>query len=103
MPTDTAVLAAENKIFESQVAKPNLLLRTKLRSDSGYIPALDGLRGLSILLVIYGHLSRGTLPHFMRASTLGTAGVIMFFVISGYVITLQLIKERNHSKGNAPQ
>ena len=45
------------------------------------IPALDGLRGLAILLVVASHLS---LPVFHFA---GAVGVTLFFVLSGYLIT----------------
>lgn len=59
----------------------------------GHIRGIDGLRAVSILMVLYAHLAP-LLPHAIRMSTLGGAGVTIFFVISGYVITLQLMKER---------
>jgi len=60
---------------------------------------LDGLRGLSILLVLiwhfYGPTYAAYLPHGNQYSTLpivrdGWAGVEMFFLISGYVILITL-------------
>lgn len=62
------------------------------------IPSLDGLRAISILLVILGHL-RGThyFPSALAALThLADFGVRVFFVISGYLITHLLLKE--HAK-----
>ena len=55
---------------------------------SGRIPALDGLRGCAILLVIAGHAA-APLSH-----TLGAAGVTLFFVLSGYLITNILLQSR---------
>ena len=56
------------------------------------IPSLDGLRAISISLVVVGHLSKaGLAPRFM-ANYAGT-GVRIFFVISGYLITTILLNE----------
>jgi peptidoglycan/LPS O-acetylase OafA/YrhL len=49
----------------------------------GYIPALDGLRAISILLVVGSHAG---LDHVLP----GAFGVTLFFFISGYLITRQL-------------
>lgn len=65
------------------------------------IPSLDGLRAISILLVILGHL--GGTRHF--PATLGPVthladfGVRVFFVISGYLITHLLLKEQARTGG----
>jgi peptidoglycan/LPS O-acetylase OafA/YrhL len=53
-----------------------------------YIKALDGVRGIAILLVIlfhYGYLGCGWI------------GVQLFFVLSGYLITSILLKDRGES------
>ena len=52
------------------------------------IPSLDGLRALSILLVIGGHFSDRPAGNF-----LASLGVHIFFVISGYLITRLLLEE----------
>lgn len=69
----------------------------------GRIPSLDGLRAVSILMVLYGHLS-GThgFPVSVTAyqRTLGDVahlGVLVFFVISGFLITSLLLNERERS------
>jgi len=62
------------------------------------IPSLDGLRALSISLVILSHLL-GTRGFPLGERALGAAGdvgylgVRVFFVISGYLITSLLLKE----------
>jgi peptidoglycan/LPS O-acetylase OafA/YrhL len=55
-----------------------------------YFPALDGLRALSLLLVIGGH-TRTRLPikHYFS----GGLGVGIFFVLSGFLITILLLRE----------
>ena len=61
----------------------------------GRIPSLDGLRALSISLVLFAHLS-GTrfFPSFVAARRdLGNIGVRVFFVISGFLITTLLLQE----------
>lgn len=52
----------------------------------GHAPALDGLRGLAILLVVAVH-STG----YPRG---GPLGVDLFFVLSGFLITTLLLEER---------
>lgn len=59
----------------------------------GYVPALDGLRAISILLVI-GHHS--PVRHFFPFNH-GWVGVDVFFVLSGYLITTLLLRERNRN------
>jgi peptidoglycan/LPS O-acetylase OafA/YrhL len=68
-------------------------------SPPGRIPSLDGLRALSIVLVMFSHLL-GTAGFPLGERALGAAGdlgylgVRVFFVISGYLITLLLIAEQ---------
>jgi hypothetical protein len=60
------------------------------------IPSLDGLRAISISLVLAGHLTKaGPVPKFM-ANYAGT-GVRIFFVISGYLITTILLNEHSQT------
>lgn len=46
----------------------------------GYVPAIDGLRAVAVLAVLVFHLRESFLPG-------GFAGVDVFFVISGFVVT----------------
>jgi peptidoglycan/LPS O-acetylase OafA/YrhL len=54
----------------------------------GHRPELDGLRGISILLVLMLHLGFS----FMTG---GFLGVDIFFVLSGFLITCLLVQESN--------
>ena len=65
-----------------------------------HIPSLDGLRALSVFLVIVLHtLLRNTLYKFipfpLRLVGNGALGVFIFFVISGYLITTLLLREQD--------
>lgn len=65
-------------------------------SSKGRIPALDGLRAISIALVLLAHLS-GTRNYPQSLDPLGqfgNFGVRIFFVISGFLITDLLLRER---------
>ncbi len=62
------------------------------------IPSLDGLRAISILMVLFSHATHTlNFPPWLikRASTfiVGALGVRVFFVISGYLTTTLLLKE----------
>jgi peptidoglycan/LPS O-acetylase OafA/YrhL len=62
-------------------------------SAAGYQPQLDGLRGLAILSVL--------IHHFDVHIHLGPVGVRLFFLLSGYLITLSVWKliNPNHATG----
>jgi peptidoglycan/LPS O-acetylase OafA/YrhL len=64
-----------------------------------HIPSLDGLRALSVVLVIFLHTTQRygfthPVPLIARIFTNGALGVFIFFVISGYLITTLLLRER---------
>jgi peptidoglycan/LPS O-acetylase OafA/YrhL len=63
-----------------------------------YIPSLDGLRGLAVLLVMIYHFSHvPIITHsfvdeaFFKVLTMGWIGVDVFFVLSGFLITRILL------------
>jgi peptidoglycan/LPS O-acetylase OafA/YrhL len=57
------------------------------------IPSLDGLRAISISLVVAGHWAE-VRYHSDIAGAFANLGVRIFFVISGYLITTLLLNER---------
>jgi peptidoglycan/LPS O-acetylase OafA/YrhL len=56
----------------------------------GYQPGLDGVRALSVLVVLCYHAGFGWMPG-------GWIGVEVFFVVSGFLITTLLIEERERN------
>ena len=64
--------------------------RSQQISRVPYLPGLDGLRALAVLAVIVYHANPSWLPG-------GFLGVEVFFVISGYLITLLLVAEEERT------
>ena len=61
-----------------------------------YIPELQGLRGIAVLSVVLYHCHpRFTGTWIYPASLWGWAGVNLFFVLSGFLITSILLESRN--------
>jgi peptidoglycan/LPS O-acetylase OafA/YrhL len=65
------------------------------------LPSLDGLRAVSICMVVIGHCS-GTVTALNHSASvvlaflgLGRLGVSIFFVISGFLITTLLVREQH--------
>ena len=71
-----------------------------------HLPALDGVRGLAILLVLVAHLgvwSDSAADRITRdAALLGFSGVDLFFVLSGFLITRLLWADRE-TAGRLPR
>jgi peptidoglycan/LPS O-acetylase OafA/YrhL len=63
---------------------------------SSRIPALDGIRAVSICFVLCAHaLGTGILPMTAAAHVFADVGVRAFFVLSGFLITTLLLRERS--------
>ncbi|MDE1152160.1 MAG: acyltransferase [Micavibrio sp.] len=58
-----------------------------------YVPALDGMRAIAVLLVIVFHATTGL------ATQGGYIGVDIFFVLSGFLITTILMDEQEETGG----
>lgn len=61
-------------------------------SHTSYVPAIDGLRTVAVLGVLIYHLNPAWLPG-------GYLGVGMFFTLSGYLITANLMRSYRRGKG----
>ena len=73
-------------------ARPPLDRLPEASPYASHLPALDGLRGLAVLGVISSHIFPGNTSTFMTralrfAFSFGAAGVDLFFVLSGFLIT----------------
>ncbi len=62
------------------------------RRRLGHVPALDGLRGIAILLVV-AHHTGNMIPWTSGHLRGGALGVDLFFVLSGFLITSLLLAE----------
>ncbi|MBA0048058.1 acyltransferase [Mycobacteroides sp. LB1] len=80
---------ADDRLSQRAVAAYESFLATKK------FGALDGLRALSVLAVIWHHTSGTPGP---RISQSGFMGVDFFFAISGFLITTLLIRERDRAE-----
>lgn len=68
----------------------------RISNSGNRIPSLDGLRALSIGAVLVGHVAdtQGAPAALSVLAHSGYLGVRMFFVISGYLITSLLLREK---------
>lgn len=67
-------------------------ITNKKISEENYYPALDGLRGLAVLMIIFYHNF-----DYLRFTSSSWIGLDLFFVLSGFLITEILLKKRNSS------
>ena len=61
--------------------------------ETSHFPSLDGLRGIAILMVVFYHLNLSSNPYYTIILN-GKLGVLIFFVLSGFLITTLCIKEK---------
>src|SRR4029078_9055723 len=66
---------------------PPAISVTRSAGAPPHIPSLDGFRGVCIALVLIPHTA-----HYWRES--GALGVLLFFVLSGFLITSLLRREK---------
>jgi peptidoglycan/LPS O-acetylase OafA/YrhL len=74
-----------------RVAKPAGDARSRSHRPEA-IPSLDGIRALSVLIVVLGHSG-------LEALVPGGLGVTIFFFLSGYLITTLMLNEHERTGG----
>ena len=81
----------------SATVEPALPREKSAKTD--HLPSLDGLRAISISLVLLGHLSRtrGFVSVDLRIGDYSHLAVVVFFVISGFLITRLMLQEHNRN------
>jgi peptidoglycan/LPS O-acetylase OafA/YrhL len=65
--------------------------------QGSYFPSLNGIRGIAIILVVMAHLNLNFCTYY-HAIFNGPVGVLLFFVLSGFLITTLCLKERATTK-----
>jgi peptidoglycan/LPS O-acetylase OafA/YrhL len=62
--------------------------------QQNHFPELDGLRGLAIIILVIGHFGFNYYLWHYGVIIAGATGVHIFFVLSGFLITTLLLKEK---------
>lgn len=71
-------------------------MTTTITSDKpGRIPGLDGIRALAILMVLCAHFISGSTSNWLLKTLArnGGYGVEVFFILSGFLITILILRE----------
>ncbi|SDS97177.1 Peptidoglycan/LPS O-acetylase OafA/YrhL, contains acyltransferase and SGNH-hydrolase domains [Mucilaginibacter mallensis] len=77
----------KTKLFSDITTVPEIL-------QGKYYSSLDGLRAIAILMVMLAHFGADTILLHYNLLIDSEIGVHIFFVLSGFLITTQLIKEK---------
>jgi peptidoglycan/LPS O-acetylase OafA/YrhL len=95
--------AATAAVYESPAAPARDVQETRPAvrrkpSHAGRLPGLDGLRAISVALVVTWHVAMNGLAHDAVLGQvwrfdIGNLGVRVFFVLSGFLITTLLLEE----------
>jgi peptidoglycan/LPS O-acetylase OafA/YrhL len=97
---------ASNETSTTERHKALSLFPSQLSEFKVHLPALDGLRGVAILAVLFFHYAGGTpkqshsffIDSISMVISFGWTGVDLFFVLSGFLITGILYDTRNSTR-----
>lgn len=68
----------------------------EIHSAAGRIVVLDGLRGLMTVFVVLSHFF-GEVPTGINALAVGWLAVLMFFVLSGFLVGRLILEKQHHA------
>ena len=93
-------LRMKRMISSVDSGRDTLVVSPPQRQTSGRIAVIDGLRGIAILSVLFYHVRLCAIAQggsawehlYQKVTAVGWAGVDLFFVLSGYLITNILLK-----------
>jgi peptidoglycan/LPS O-acetylase OafA/YrhL len=69
---------------------------SELYANTHHFECLNGLRAISIIAVVWSHTA-STEGYFLKLLGYGFHGVTLFFLISGFLITTLLLKEKDRT------
>ena len=68
-------------------------MNQQIQENKSHIAVIDTLRGIAALMVVIVHVSMRLEPSWLTTiASYGQHGVILFFVISGFIIPYSLFK-----------
>src|SRR4051812_12436248 len=88
----------------SRLRQAPMAHEVRIPSAGKRVAALDGMRGVAVALVMLGHAGAanslpGTVGNALAPLFSGELGVLIFFVLSGYLITGILLGEEHATRG----
>lgn len=90
--------------YRGYIKRPYSLLMSNMKLHNSndkrqvYMPQLDSLRAISLLLIVIFHWFSG-IPFIDKILPNAMSAVILFFVLSGYLITGGLLKIKHNNRG----
>ncbi len=78
--------------LENSISSSSLKISESLKQ--AHYPSLNGIRGVSIILVVFSHLAISKNGVYQKIFN-GPLGVNIFFVLSGFLITTLCMKEKS--------
>src|SRR3954447_25098080 len=86
---EVAWVSGRAERWEVPLTKPSEGLPHPSPAVTTHLLALDGARGLAVLLVLLDHAADADMQPFGNLNRLGKYGVYLFFVLSAFLLTHQ--------------